>query len=100
MSRPAGELGRNDALPGPGVDGTASTKCNHGGVGNSERLPLLLHDRDTKFCASFRELIGKAAVRCRERLSGLLKYYLLKARPEHPRVVSEAFPTSVKSVLK
>jgi hypothetical protein len=58
----------------------------------------LLHDRDTKFCASFRELIeernhqGKenlilfplvtegsrnrqATVRCRERLGGLLKYY-------------------------
>lgn len=28
------------ALPGPRVDGTASTKCNHGGVGISERLPL------------------------------------------------------------
>src|SRR4029077_20952195 len=60
----------------------------------------LLHDRDTKFCASFRELIEsgsrndslaseepelefvcgalgerKAAVRCRERLGGLLKHY-------------------------
>ncbi len=33
-------LAGNDALPGPGVDGTASTKCNHGGVGISERLPL------------------------------------------------------------
>ena len=33
-------LGRNDALPGPRVDGTASTKCHHGGVGISERLPL------------------------------------------------------------
>jgi hypothetical protein len=29
------------------VDGTASTKCNHGGVGISERLPIPLHDRDT-----------------------------------------------------
>jgi hypothetical protein len=38
----AGELGRNDALPGPRVDGTASTKCNHGGVGISERLPILV----------------------------------------------------------
>ena len=36
----AGELGRNDALPGPRVDGTASTKCNRGRVGISERLPL------------------------------------------------------------
>jgi putative transposase len=60
----------------------------------------LLHDRDTKFCASFRELIEsgsrndslaseepelefvcgalgerKAAVRCRQRLGGLLKHY-------------------------
>jgi len=63
----------------------------------------LLHDRDTKFCASFRELIEsgsiktirlpasspnlnsfaerwvrsvrQAAVRCRERMGGLLKYY-------------------------
>jgi hypothetical protein len=69
----------------------------------------LLHDRDTKFCESFRELIEsgsvkpirlparspnlnsyaerwvrsvkeeclsrKAAVQCRERLGGLLKYY-------------------------
>jgi hypothetical protein len=34
------EVGRNDALPGPRVDGTASTKCNHGGVGISERLPI------------------------------------------------------------
>jgi putative transposase len=40
LGESAGELGRNDALPGPGVDGTASTKCNHGGVGISERLPL------------------------------------------------------------
>src|SRR5260370_15448309 len=40
LGESAGELGRNDAVPGPGVDGTASTKCNHGGMGISERLPL------------------------------------------------------------
>ena len=40
LGESAGELGRNDALPGPRVDGTASTKCNHGGVGISERLPI------------------------------------------------------------
>jgi len=40
LGESAGELGRNDALPGPGVDGTASTKCNHGGVGISARLPI------------------------------------------------------------
>ena len=40
LGESAGELGRNDALPGPRVDGTASTKCNRGGVGISERLPL------------------------------------------------------------
>jgi transposase len=40
LGESAGELGRNDALPGPWVDGTASTKRNHGGVGISERLPI------------------------------------------------------------
>jgi len=40
LGESAGELGRNDALPGPRVDGAASTKCNHGGVGISERLPI------------------------------------------------------------
>jgi hypothetical protein len=33
LGESAGEHGRNDALSEPRVDGSASTKCNHGGVG-------------------------------------------------------------------
>ena len=33
-------LRRDDAVSRPSVDGAASTKCDHGGVGISERLPI------------------------------------------------------------
>ena len=49
--------------PYPEVDGAASTKCDHGGVGIPETCRYLLHDRDTKFCASFRELIESENVK-------------------------------------
>ncbi len=39
------------------ADGNSKHGMQHGGEGISERLLLLLHDRDTKFYASFRELI-------------------------------------------
>ena len=34
------ELGRIHAVPGPGLDGAAGTKPDHGGVEMAERLPL------------------------------------------------------------
>ena len=52
-----GETGRIHAVPGSGVDGAAGAKHDDGRVGIPERRRYLLHDRDTKFCQSFRELL-------------------------------------------
>src|SRR5260370_4031327 len=40
LGKSAGMLRRDDAVSRPSVDGAASTKCDHGGVGIPGRLPL------------------------------------------------------------
>jgi len=40
----------------------AGAKHDHGEMGKPEGLPHLLHDRDAKFCPSFRELIKTGSV--------------------------------------
>jgi putative transposase len=40
LGEPESEPGRNDAVPGSGVDGAASTQRDHGGVGIPEKLHI------------------------------------------------------------
>ncbi len=55
--------GRGHATSGPGVDGADGAQCHDGRNGVSANCRYLLHDRDSKYCASFRELIEAERVR-------------------------------------
>ena len=46
------------------LDGASSAQRQHAGPRIFERLPLLLHDRDQKFCREFRETLAAGGVKC------------------------------------
>jgi len=56
------ESGGIHPVPGSDVDGAAGAKHDDGGVGCLRGCRYLLHDRDAKFCQSFRELIKTGSV--------------------------------------
>ena len=45
-----------------GVDGAGGPPCDDGGVGIAVPWPVSIHDRDTKFCAAFQQIIDEAGV--------------------------------------
>ncbi len=49
------------------------------GFSNEMNSKYLIHDRDSKFCDSFREIIISGAIERRTRLDGMLKYYYREA---------------------
>src|SRR5664280_2573856 len=81
-----GLSGRNHAPSGPAVDGTDGAQRDHAEVGISGDSRYLLHDRDSKFCMSFRQLIE----------AGKVKTMPLPARSPNLNAYAERWVRSVK----
>jgi transposase InsO family protein len=53
---------RGLAAPCSSVDATDGTKCDWGGVGIPGSARYALHDRDTKFCSTFRATLAAGGI--------------------------------------
>jgi transposase InsO family protein len=56
-------LGRNYASSGSRVDGTDGAQCDDGRFWFSDQPQVLLHDRDSKYCSSFGQVIEAGSVK-------------------------------------